>query len=147
MSASYDSDARVWDLVTKKCLHVLGEHTEKLYAVRFDGRRIVTGSLDRSVRAWDPVLGYVKSHFTVLDRTGLLLWTCLVWLNVTWMVNLILLSVCRTCQDVLSGHGSLVGVLEFTGEGLVTLVLVGGFFFGRWMIILRSGGWMHMPIL
>ncbi|KAH9212971.1 WD40-repeat-containing domain protein [Leptodontidium sp. 2 PMI_412] len=67
----------LWDLVTKKCLHVLGEHTEKLYAVKFDGERIATGSLDRSVRVWDPisgtcqaVLGGHGSLVGVLEFTG-----------------------------------------------------------------------------
>ena len=50
-------DARVWDLEKKECLHVLKGHAEKLYSVTFDGKVIATGSMDKTVRLWDPVNG------------------------------------------------------------------------------------------
>jgi F-box and WD-40 domain protein CDC4 len=53
VSASYDDEARVWDLRDGKCLHVLRGHEKHLYAVAFDGLRIATGGLDAEVRVWD----------------------------------------------------------------------------------------------
>lgn len=69
MSVSYDTDARVWDLETTRCLHVLTDHTEKVYAVAYDGKRIVTGSMDMTVRIWDPVSGYVLSRVLLLRHS------------------------------------------------------------------------------
>jgi WD40 repeat protein len=40
-------------------LHVLKGHESKIYSVAFDGKRIVTGSMDKTVRVWDPASGYV----------------------------------------------------------------------------------------
>lgn len=67
VSVSYDSDARVWDLARKECLHILKGHTGNLYAVAFDGKKIVTGGMDKTVRVWDPLSGYVM----YLDCAGL----------------------------------------------------------------------------
>lgn len=63
VSASYDHDARIWSLEQKKCLHILKGHTAQLYEVAFDGRRIVTGSLDKTARVWDPESGCVLQSY------------------------------------------------------------------------------------
>lgn len=67
MSVSYDHTARVWNLEKKECVHVLRGHEEKLYAVAFDGKRIATGSMDKMVRVWDPVSGYVATLISVFS--------------------------------------------------------------------------------
>lgn len=68
VSVSYDTDARIWDLEKKECLHVLKDHTNKLFSVAFDGKRIVTGSMDKTVRIWDPATGYVLRSVPGLHR-------------------------------------------------------------------------------
>ena len=44
--------AQLWDVDTGECLHVFRGHTSKIYSVAFDGERVVTGSLDSTVRVW-----------------------------------------------------------------------------------------------
>jgi F-box and WD-40 domain protein CDC4 len=56
VSASYDGEARVWDVGeggVGKCLHVLKGHEGQLYTVAFEGGRIATGGLGAEVRVWD----------------------------------------------------------------------------------------------
>ena len=36
---------------------MLKDHDKNLYTVAFDGKIIVTGSLDNTARVWDPVSG------------------------------------------------------------------------------------------
>ena len=49
----------VWDAVSGECVLVLCGHTDGVWSVSFsgDGKRIVSGSLDRTVRVWDAVSG------------------------------------------------------------------------------------------
>jgi WD40 repeat protein len=46
---------RVWDLETGECLRTLEGHTRSIEAVALhaDGRRALTGSMDKTVRVWD----------------------------------------------------------------------------------------------
>jgi F-box and WD-40 domain protein CDC4 len=39
-------------------------HFSQIYAIAFDGKRVVTGSLDTNVRIWDPTSGYVSLRTT-----------------------------------------------------------------------------------
>jgi COMPASS component SWD3 len=44
----------MWDVATGKELHLLKGHNDTVTCLAFahDGRRIVSGSLDRTVRVW-----------------------------------------------------------------------------------------------
>lgn len=55
---------QVWDVMTGQCLHVLDGHFHQIYSIALqweapEGQppRIVTGSLDASVRVWHAVTG------------------------------------------------------------------------------------------
>ena len=55
VSGSYDSTARVWDLRTGECLHVLQGQHDRIYSCVLDGprNRCYTGSANNTVRVWD----------------------------------------------------------------------------------------------
>lgn len=99
VSGSYDWDARVFDVITGECLHVLKGHAGPLYKVDFDGTRIVTGSLDKDIRVWDP-------------RSGFVFPCCLSQLRTN--------DPSRACLAVLSGHAGLVGHLHLQGDILIS---------------------------
>jgi WD40 repeat protein len=52
----------VWDALTGEEKHVLNGHTNSVNSVAFssDGSRIVSGSVDKSVRVWDALTGEEK---------------------------------------------------------------------------------------
>ncbi|KAJ6155367.1 F-box and WD repeat-containing protein [Penicillium chermesinum] len=52
-----------------RCLRTLSGHFSQIYAIAFDGRRIATGSLDTSVRIWDPQSG--QCHAILQGHTSL----------------------------------------------------------------------------
>jgi WD40 repeat protein len=54
---------RVWDSSTGEVQNVLEGHTEFSLSVAFspDGKRIVSGSKDKSVRVWDSSTGEVQN--------------------------------------------------------------------------------------
>jgi WD40 repeat protein len=54
-SASADNTVRVWDAVTGTQLLMLRGHTNNVWSVSWspDGRYLVSGSSDTSVRVWD----------------------------------------------------------------------------------------------
>ncbi len=51
---SYNQVAIIWDVQRHQKLHTLHGHTDRIYAVAFtpDSQRVVTGSLDHSLRLW-----------------------------------------------------------------------------------------------
>ncbi|KAE8338538.1 hypothetical protein BDV24DRAFT_166219 [Aspergillus arachidicola] len=75
VSGGNDGEARVWDIQTGQCLHVLKGHTGTLYGLCFDGSRIVTGSLDSTIRVWDPrsgaCLDVLSGHSGAVTRLSL----------------------------------------------------------------------------
>lgn len=56
-SGSYDNDARIWDLEKMVCLQVLKGHESKIFTIATDGAKVVTGSLDKTVRVWNAMTG------------------------------------------------------------------------------------------
>jgi WD40 repeat protein len=51
---------RIWDVVTDAAPHTLAGHSS-VYSVAFspDSKRIVSGSLDGTVRLWDAITGII----------------------------------------------------------------------------------------
>jgi F-box/WD-40 domain protein 7 len=82
VSGSYDFKIRVWDPFrtvnnnsdstdtsnttennNNSCLlHVLEGHTNRVYSLLFDGKRIVSGSLDTTIFVWDVHTGQIMHH-------------------------------------------------------------------------------------
>jgi len=58
--------------MSKPCVMVLTGHSHDITACRFtpDGSRIISGSLDRTLRVWDIQNGIQLSKFHILDRNG-----------------------------------------------------------------------------
>lgn len=54
-SASADKTIRVWDTETRRCLHVLEEHTRPVLslAISDEHKKLFSGSYDCSIRVWD----------------------------------------------------------------------------------------------
>jgi WD40 repeat protein len=59
----YFSDLYIWDLYSGQCLGTLRGHTDSVTAVALtpDGRRVVSGSWDLTLRVWD--LNYRRELF------------------------------------------------------------------------------------
>lgn len=45
---------RVWNIDTGGCLHVLVGHSAAVRCVQYDGRLVVSGAYDSTVKVWDP---------------------------------------------------------------------------------------------
>jgi WD40 repeat protein len=58
LSASFDGTARVWDVVSGRCTHVL-RHGGRLWAAAYSplGDMVATGGDDTDIRLWDPRSG------------------------------------------------------------------------------------------
>lgn len=50
-----DETVRIWDATTGECIRTLEGHTSYVYYASFspDGKRIVSASLDKTIRIWD----------------------------------------------------------------------------------------------
>ena len=68
ISGSRDSSARVWDIRTKKQVHLLGGHDGAVSSLLCQGNdpQIVTGSMDSTIRLWDLAAG--KSMATLTNH-------------------------------------------------------------------------------
>lgn len=56
VSVSKDTTAKVWDVITGRCLASLSGHTMSITCVRWGGEGLIyTGSQDRLIKVWDPV--------------------------------------------------------------------------------------------
>ncbi|KAI8345078.1 WD40-repeat-containing domain protein [Mortierella sp. GBAus27b] len=58
-TCSYDKTARVWDLATGECRHVLQGHSSLVMCLDYSiqGDQIATGSSDTTIRIWDVKIG------------------------------------------------------------------------------------------
>ena len=67
VTASHDGTARLWDLHTGSCRHVLEGHTGRINALALspDGRRCATGGEDGTARVWDLRRGKCRRVLTV----------------------------------------------------------------------------------
>lgn len=88
---------------TGECLFVFRGHFHQIYAVAFDGIRVVTGSLDSTVRIWSAHTGFVSFAF---------------FSSLTDSVN------CREPIALLQGHTSLVGQLQM--DPISNVLVTGG---------------------
>jgi len=63
----YDGMIRVWEVATGKELRRLKGHTDWVLTVAFsrDGRRILSGGMDRTVRLWEAETGKQLRCFTI----------------------------------------------------------------------------------
>jgi len=61
--------SQLWDVDTGECLHVFRGHIGEIYSVAFDGARVITGSLDSTVRVWDAETGCVSHCHPRLPRS------------------------------------------------------------------------------
>ena len=54
MSASEDKTLKVWDVATGECVATLKGHSDRVNGVAIspDGRRVVSGSNDRTLKLW-----------------------------------------------------------------------------------------------
>ncbi|PKO19197.1 MAG: hypothetical protein CVU39_01205 [Chloroflexi bacterium HGW-Chloroflexi-10] len=73
---SSDKTARLWDISTGQQLRVYSGHTAVISSVSFtpDGKRIVTGSLDKTIRTWitdyNDLLSYACSRVVIDLNSG-----------------------------------------------------------------------------
>lgn len=60
VSASFDSDVRLWDIDRGACIYTLTQHTEPVYSVAFspDGKFLASGSFDKYVHIWSTQVNY-----------------------------------------------------------------------------------------
>lgn len=77
VSGSYDSQVRVWDMLTGECRHRLIGHSQKVYSVVFDPLRkqCASGSMDGTVRLWSTETGecraVLEGHSSLVGLLGL----------------------------------------------------------------------------
>jgi WD40 repeat protein len=125
ITGSIDSTARVWDLASGRCEHVLADQTDQVGAVAIsaDGTRAITGSdsTDPTARVWNLAsgrcehvltghLGYVGAVAISPDGTRAITgsgdWTARVWDLAS-----------GRCEHVLAGHTDQVGAVAISADG------------------------------
>ncbi|KAH8813626.1 hypothetical protein DL96DRAFT_1698731 [Flagelloscypha sp. PMI_526] len=166
VSGSYDTNVRVWDVVTGACLHVLCGHAQKVYSVVLDPTRhqCMSGSMDGTVRIWSLISGEcvasLGGHQSLVGLLGL---------SPSYLVSAAADSTLRVwnprtgdCRNVLVGHTGAItcfvhdewkavsgsdGTLKVwdVREGVMTRELLSGIqgvwqvaFEGRWCVAASS---------
>ena len=94
-----------------QAVRTLVGHTNKVYAVAFDGRRIISSSMDRTIRVWDFDTGRCVH---LLEGTLLV---CRENMHTRWR-PFPGLTDCRGLFAI--GHESLVGLMQLRGDTLVS---------------------------
>jgi F-box and WD-40 domain protein MET30 len=64
LTGALDSQIRLWDVVTGKCLRTFFGHVEGIWAIAADTLRVVSGAEDRRVKVWDTRTGKCERTFT-----------------------------------------------------------------------------------
>jgi WD40 repeat protein len=52
-SGSDDGTLRLWSVEDEKCINVLGNHTDAIFAITIGGQLLVSASQDQTVRLWN----------------------------------------------------------------------------------------------
>ncbi|AYV84510.1 MAG: F-box/WD repeat-containing protein 7 [Hyperionvirus sp.] len=64
ISCSDDNTIRIWDIPTRRCLHILQHgHTERITDFDFDEKELISGSQDGIVRIWSILTGKEEGRF------------------------------------------------------------------------------------
>lgn len=94
---------RVWDSRTGKLLERFEGHQDSVYSVAFspDGRSIVSGALDQTIKVWD----LSKKTLDYLSRTE----------NSDSNIDSIEPLMTRTCRHTFAGHKDFVLSVAFAG--------------------------------
>jgi len=58
LGCSSDCKARIWSLKNEKIVHWLTGHFDKIYSGIWNEDKVITGSLDKSIKVWDYNRGY-----------------------------------------------------------------------------------------
>ncbi len=58
-SGSWDKTVRLWNAQTGECLHIMAEHTDKVWDVSFNknASHLASGSSDKTIKIWDTKTG------------------------------------------------------------------------------------------
>lgn len=52
-TGSYDATIKIWDLRSGQCMRTLTGHTSGVRCLQFDDNRLISGSIDRTLRVWN----------------------------------------------------------------------------------------------
>ena len=52
-TGSYDATIKIWDLRSGECIRTLTGHTSGVRCLQFDDNRLISGSIDRTLRVWN----------------------------------------------------------------------------------------------
>ena len=66
VSGSRDATLHVWNVESGQCLHVLMGHMAAVRCVQYDGKRVVSGAYDYTVRVWDRTRKAVFTYSTAI---------------------------------------------------------------------------------
>ncbi|AYV84525.1 MAG: putative E3 ubiquitin ligase complex SCF subunit sconB [Hyperionvirus sp.] len=69
-SSSKDKTIRVWDVVSRSCLHVLRGHTRSINSISANENEVLSCSEDGTIRIWSIYNGDEKQCFRTADHSG-----------------------------------------------------------------------------
>lgn len=68
VSASSDALIKLWQISTGQCIREFAGHKHGLACVQYDGKRIVSGSNDHTIRVWDVEVKKKKGNIIKKDE-------------------------------------------------------------------------------